>query len=60
VYDVWCRIRWEFFDFIIIFFGLYTISSGLGLAVVLFVEKPFIKLQKILMEGSPKKKTVAN
>lgn len=28
--------------------------------MVLFVEQPFIKLQKILMEGSPKKTTVAN
>jgi peptidoglycan/LPS O-acetylase OafA/YrhL len=48
------RISWRLFDFLSTFFGLFAISLGLGLAVVLLVEKPFMNLQKMFFEAKPK------
>ncbi len=47
------RIRFELFGFLNTFFGLMAISCGLALFVVLLVEKPFMKLQKIWFEAAP-------
>jgi peptidoglycan/LPS O-acetylase OafA/YrhL len=41
------RIRFELFGFLNSFFGLMAVSCGLALFVVLLVEKPFMKLQKL-------------
>lgn len=50
------RVRWEFFEFLNIFFGLATISAMLGLFVHLLVERPFMKLQKYYFEPAAPKK----
>lgn len=54
------RIRFELFGFLNTFFGLMAVSCGLALFVVLLVEKPFMKLQKLYFEpAAPAKKGAA-
>jgi hypothetical protein len=45
--DTSTRIHISFFDWVNTFFGISVISAILALVVVLLVEKPFMKLQKM-------------
>lgn len=50
------RIRFELFGFLNTFFGLMAVSCALALFVVLLVEKPFMKLQKLYFEPAAQSK----
>ena len=52
------RIRFELFSFVTVFLGLMAVSCAVALLVVLLVEKPFMKLQKLYFE-TPKGPTAA-
>jgi len=54
--ELTARVRWEFFDFVVVYLGLTATSHLLGLFVSLLVEKPAMKLQKFYLEYSPAKK----
>jgi peptidoglycan/LPS O-acetylase OafA/YrhL len=50
------RLRWDFFDFVVLYLGLTMISHLLALFVAILVEKPAMKLQKYYLEPAPAKK----